>query len=490
MLRLVTLLLALAVAGAGIGGPALAQDKGDDTPDVPRELTMSELRREIAILQREFEELIVRIGDGEATDAQRKRMHELSVRLIDLQDQRDRKQAEVEEKMDTGQGFSARWMRLRKAAEDITTWDVKDGMFRIHLGVRFQLDATGGWEDRSLEETVGALTPSLKFRRFRIFADGRLFRTIDFKFEYDFAADLGLKDAFLEGSKYLKVMKWRVGQFKEPFSLARQNSANYLGFLEWPLPVQALAPGRSIGIMLRHNEAIERMTWAASMTTSGRTTDDNRSAANITLTGRVTGLPLYDKERHRLIHLGVAYSSRKPSSGTEQYFARPEARFAPTYMDTGDIDSDQTHLLGFEAAAVRGPLWLQGEFIASRTESDELGNLEFGGWYVQAGYFLTGEHRLYETPEATFGRLIPNRLFRGGNPFTGKGDGGAIEVTGRLSSLDLNSGATSAGDMRDITVGMNWYVSHTTRVMFNYVRSTLVNVGTGNIFLLRFQFNP
>ena len=102
----------------------------------------------------------------------------------------------------------------------------------------------------------------------------------------------------------------------------------------------------------------------------------------------------------------------------------------------------------------------------------------------------TGESRFYRTQDGTFGRLTPNRLFRGGNPFTGRGVGGALEVTGRYSTLDLNSGPIAGGEMYDISLGLNWYLNQTSRFMLNVIRSDVQNVGTADLVLLRFQFNP
>ena len=95
-------------------------------------------------------------------------------------------------------------------------------------------------------------------------------------------------------------------------------------------------------------------------------------------------------------------------------------------------------LVALEFAVVLGPTWVQAEWFGNVTESTQDGDLEFGGGYVEAGWFLTGEHRLYVTEEAAFGRLTPTRLFRGGNPFRKGSKGGALEFVGRASTTDLN----------------------------------------------------
>ena len=155
-----------------------------------------------------------------------------------------------------------------------------------------------------------------------------------------------------------------------------------------------------------------------------------------------------------------------------------------------DIDATGSSIIGLEAAGVLGSYWAQAEYIRNDVDTDNLGDLTFDGVYVELGYFITGESRFYRNVDGVFGRLTPNRLFHGGNPFTGKGDGGALEVTGRYSYIDLNDAPVFGGQLEDLSLGMNWYLSQSSRVMFNYVHANRVHVGRANIFLLRYQFNP
>ena len=109
---------------------------------------------------------------------------------------------------------------------------------------------------------------------------------------------------------------------------------------------------------------------------------------------------------------------------------------------------------------------------------------------MEVGWFLTGEHRFYVTEEAAFGRLTPTRLFRGGNPFRKGSNGGALEFVGRASTTDLNDGPVQGGELRNFSLGMNWYLSQVNRVSLNYVHSCLLDSGRANIVLLRYQYNP
>ena len=286
----------------------------------PRAMTRSELQEAIDETRRQIEELMNRIGDKTATDKQRASFRELWASLNDLEDQLEEKEAADEQAMKTeGRGFVDRWKRLRTAAEDFTNYDIKDGMFRIRLGIRLQIDGTVGNQTQEIERLFGSIENSTAFRRFRVFANGRLFRRFDFDFEWDFGADTGLKDAWLEGDKFTKIFRWRIGHFREPISLSRQTGSNFLGLLERPLPIATFAPGRNWGIMLRHSEINARLFWAVSATTGGSENLDNQNTANLSFTGRVTGLPLFSDQGRSLVHVGVSYSARSPKGDSIQY---------------------------------------------------------------------------------------------------------------------------------------------------------------------------
>jgi phosphate-selective porin OprO/OprP len=449
------------------GEPSEAKTAGEALPDPPRQMTRIELQRQIDFVQRELEELLNRIGDKDPTPNQRKKLSSLLAQAQDLKKQMSEVEQKTDEKIEEqGTSFKAKWMRFRKAAEDFTSYDVKDGMFRIRFGIRFQFDGL------------------------RMYAEGRFFQRIDYRLEWDLAIDNGLKEAWVEGSKWTKFLKWRVGRFKEPYSLARQTSANYLNFLEWPAPVQAIAPGRGWGIMFKHNEAPQRLNWALALTAGGKSATDNQVTSNFTATFRITGLPIYQDQGRTLLHLGGAYSEGSPNGNNVSFSARPEARFAPDYVSTGDIGADKNTVWEVEAAAVFGPFWSQFEWLQSEVPSNDLGDLTFNGSYVEIGWFYTGENRFYQTSDGTFGRVTPNRLFKNGNPFTKKGDCGALEFTARYSALDLNDGAVRGGAMKNYGLGMNWYLSASSEIRLNYIHSDVMDVGGADLVLIRYQFNP
>jgi phosphate-selective porin OprO/OprP len=162
-----------------------------------------------------------------------------------------------------------------------------------------------------------------------------------------------------------------------------------------------------------------------------------------------------------------------------------------------------------EIALVFGPFSAQAEYIyvSATNVTDTTGaalaanhNAAFNGWYGQASYFITGEHRPYnKTPSPTdyqgsFGRIIPNCNF---NPLTG--GIGAWEVAFRVSQLNLSDISAGFDDGREtnFTVGVNWYLNPNVMVKLNYVHADvtahtqpygqLTSNGSDNIFESRFQ---
>jgi phosphate-selective porin OprO/OprP len=275
----------------------------------------------------------------------------------------------------------------------------------------------------------------------------------------------------------------------EPFSLERQNSSHFGGFLERSLPVQTFAPGHNLGAMVHEAGEKGRITWAVGLFSWGKKDESNASSSLLSITGRFTGLPVYRDDGRQLLHLGVSFSSRNPVSDDTRYRSRPEARFVDFLTDTGNMAVSNLWLYGVELAAVQGPVWAQAEYIRSDVDAQLLGNPSFDGFYAQVGWFLTGNTKPYRRNSGVFDRLRPENNFRKGNPFSPK-SGGAWELAARISAVDLNDGEIEGGKLTDYSAALNWYLNSAMRVQLNFVHAVTRDRGKTNIFLLRLQYNP
>ena len=135
------------------------------------------------------------------------------------------------------------------------------------------------------------------------------------------------------------------------------------------------------------------------------------------------------------------------------------------------VTAESIHLVGVEAAWVRGSFSLQRELEQAHVLGSPGEAERFSGSYVQVSYFLTGEHRRYIHSKGAFGSVAP------------KGRLGAFEVAARFSHLKLRESAAN------LTLGLNWYLIRNFRVMFNTIHSNLPTSGRSHIYQVRFQIN-
>jgi phosphate-selective porin OprO/OprP len=368
---------------------------------------------------------------------------------------------------------------LRAYWKDGLRFETADKKFQAHVGGRIQIDASNFTESRAMKEEFGAFQNGAELRRARFQIDGLIYGRIEYQIEYDFATgEAEPKDVYIGVVDIPYAGNLVLGHFKEPFSLEEVTSDNYIAFMERALP-NAFAPSRNMGLMLMNAPLEERMTWAVgafhgNTDALGVTQEDGGWAG----TGRITGLPLWLDEGRSLVHLGASGTYRNPQDGAVRYRSRPEAHQAPEIVDTDNFMADDVARFGGELAAVHGPLWFQGEFIDALSDGDGP-QRNLYGYYVQAGWFLTGEHRPYRRDRAIFDRVRPRRSFLVDGP-------GAWELAARWSAIDLDSGAIRGGQAHDVTVGVNWYLNPMTRVTGNYVFSDRIGVGEMNALMMRF----
>jgi phosphate-selective porin OprO/OprP len=314
-----------------------------------------------------------------------------------------------------------------------------------------------------------------------------VYSNIDYQLEVDFAgkeSNAFNSPAFYD--TYLQIHglpslggetgRLRVGHFREPFSLEELSSLPRLTFLERSL-ADVFAPSRNVGIQwsdaLLGDPGKERLTYAVGVFKASNTFATS-SARGYSVTGRITGLPWYENDGEHLLHLGAAFSHREPNGAVLGWNARPESRL--TQFRYANADSTVTGFrlrdarvetvdeAGFEAALVYGPFSLQGEYEFADVSTTFDGDRSFSGYYAQAGYFLTGEHRGYRNAEGVFDRVRPKHNFdlHGGGL-------GAWEVALRYSNVDLNDGAVRGGQQDNITAGVSWYINPNARLTLNYI---------------------
>lgn len=363
--------------------------------------------------------------------------------------------------------------------------------FKLKIGGRVHQD--WGWftEDKEIRDTIGDQVDGAEFRRARIYLSGTIYKNIDFKMEYDFAAGgrPSFTDVFVELKEIPVVGNFRVGHYKEPFSLEQLTSDNNTTFMERSV-MDVFAPARNTGMMLHNTLADKRMTWAAGVFRNandfGDSEGDKTTEGGYSFSGRLTGLPWYEEEGRKLLHTGISYSYQNAFENKIRYRQTPEMHMADSFVDTDIIKAEAAHLFGPELALVYGPLSLQTEYVFANVDLKDGGGSDpdFSGFYVYGSYFLTGENRGYSTKSGSFDMVKPKKNFKWGESI------GAIELAARYSALDLADEDISGGRLQDTTVGVNWYLNPNMLIMLNYVHSEADVRGVdGSADLVGMRFN-
>ena len=324
----------------------------------------------------------------------------------------------------------------------------------------------------------------------------------------------------------------RIGHFKEPFSLDDYGTSDsFLTFLERSTPSDSFSPNRNLGVMLWNDPFEQRLVYGfGAFKENSNNSFSNAfdySNGSYAYTGRVGVNPWYEDDGRCVLFLGGAYSYRTldPTISLNRFgFANriPLRIGSPTIISTGTLTATDTQLFNAQGALNYGSFSLQSEYYAAQGEDVVRGVVARGvprltrpdlyGYYVQASYFLTGEYRPYLRDIGGFGRVRPSEPFT----FASRGCGGcwgllgcgAWEIAARYEDVNDRSGAfnafpairgvagsgvpavATAGEERDVTLGLNWYLNPNVKIQGNYVHA-LRNVansalsGTVDAFALR-----
>jgi phosphate-selective porin OprO/OprP len=327
-----------------------------------------------------------------------------------------------------------------------------DGAFETKIGGRVQADAAAYSDDIDMGN-------GSEIRRARLYIQGKMYNDWGYKLQYDFVdtGNKGIKDAYLTYNGFDGV-SLKAGNFKDPFSLQEQTSSKFVSFTERSLTT-AFAAGRHIGFMAstaNKDWSLAAGVFGDSVTTKGGANDEDWG-----LGARATWAPINDKGN--VLHLGLGMNYRDTdTAGSARFKTQAETHVAGiNIVDTGSITNVEDFFkVGAEVAYVNGPFSAQAEYITTDVSRNSASDLDFDGWYAQAGYFFTGESRNYK--KGKFGGIKPKAN-------VGEGGIGAWELALRYSTIDLNDNDINGGEADSMTLGLNWFATPTLRFSANYV---------------------
>jgi phosphate-selective porin OprO/OprP len=406
----------------------------------------------------------------------------------------------------TAPSTSSRRSPLEASWEDGLWFESSDKQFRIHVGGNGQWDSNWLIGPHSVFALPGGGTNGTEndsatfLRRVRLRLNGDIYERFDYMVEYDFAnadndnsgqqqATFGnLNGAPAPINVWMQVRdvpvlgNVRIGHQLKPIGMTNNTYQGFLPFMERPQVADAFyAPfdkGFATGITAQDTTESERVTWRYGVFRP--LTNVFGVALNKYLVGsRVTGLPVYEDDGARLVHVGFGSTYGDLVEDELRSRARPLLRNGPGYavpvlVDTGEIPGSRQYQLAPEFAAVNGSWTLQaewaGQFLTDAVApvGGSQGTVFYHGGYVELLYFLTGEYQSYDKKEGVFSRVVPNRNFS-----AKKGDGctgcGAWQIGARFDYLDLNDKAIQGGTTYTCTAGLNWYWNPNMKMQFNYI---------------------
>jgi phosphate-selective porin OprO/OprP len=142
-------------------------------------------------------------------------------------------------------------------------------------------------------------------------------------------------------------------------------------------------------------------------------------------------------------------------------------------VETGPLSARNVTQFGLETAVQSGRLYGEAGWFHYTVRRDPLPDPQFGGWYVESAFSLTGEPRLYDAITASFHNPEPE------HPLGSPGGFGAWETAARFSRVDLdyrpdlNSGGVTGGVQDVWSLGLNWYPSAGLKFMLDYDNITV-----------------
>lgn len=300
-------------------------------------------------------------------------------------------------------------------------------------------------------------------RRARFSIKATLFEKWFAELDLDFANnEVEIKDLYL-GYRFNDHVNVKMGNFKVPMSIERVTSSKYLMAAERPMPVEAYADGRRLGIAGTGWGKI----WWASVGIFGRSIDivqkeRNRGNDGLAIATRAAISPV--NTQNMTVHIGGYANWQKPTQSglddrTVLFRTLPESRVDHRRFVQAEIPNVDSYLtLGYEIGFRYRKFLAYGEYIfntVSRyayqgSEKIDLENAELNGWYVQASYMILGQNRTYSKEDAEFGPMETRR--KGGN----------LEVAARVSNINMNDWHDSrayitGGEATSYSAMLNWY---------------------------------
>jgi phosphate-selective porin OprO/OprP len=398
-----------------------------------------------------------------------------------------------------------------------------DGRFEMKIGGRIHYDAYVFSEDDDAAFGSPSLTTQggFAFRRTYLTLTGKLYGW-KYKFENDFAAEAGtvtcsniasapatpactVSNTGASGFREMWVAtqvgpgELILGQFKPFRGMEELTSSNEITMIERPVTsATGIYANRQflMGVGYKGLTANSTFGYGVHAMQLGAANSTNEGSS---IGGRVYYVPV--NADGTVVHLGVSYSidSEPGRGGSTVTTNRPQFPYAGRrgpvirFGDAGGgaaVNSDDHQkTMALEAATAFGPVTLQAEYATADLEDADTttrDDAKVDAWYLQAGFFITGETAVYKADRGAFGKPKP------------LGEAGAWELVARYEAMENNdenasndmcaigtglaTGVGVGGETKcealTLSAGVNWYINPNVRFMLNYYMGE-ADVGVG-----------
>lgn len=280
-------------------------------------------------------------------------------------------------------------------------------------------------------------------------------------------ADYNNLGKFEVNDNFLRYSGWetavlKFGIFNPPFSLESVSKSAGLTFMERSLAVVSLSERRSggVGVLKRTPNSILN---AGLFFLSPKQADLTQPGQAFVLHYAHSPIKLILNDG---VHVGASFSYRiNVDPDKTQFRSHPEiTTIDDFYVDTGTISgAEKVIRFGLEAHKQVGPISWQTEFITTTVKRSGVENVNFWGAYTYFSWFLTGESRNYDAGAGRFLTVLPKANL-------GRGGKGAFVLAARISYVDLTDEDIIGGQQSNISMGLNWYLNPSVRLMTNLIK--------------------
>jgi phosphate-selective porin OprO/OprP len=357
------------------------------------------------------------------------------------------------------QDLSVRW----RGAPEFSNDDVK---FKVRG--RVYMDYVAQEVDR--DTGVDVSSRNSRTRTARLGVEGNWNTQFAYKAEFTLSGGSTQWEDLILEYKPNETTSVMIGNFKT-IALENITSSRYTTFMERGAFADFIDGGRVMNVGVKVNGE----TWTAGAFLSGDSINESDVSGEETFgaNARVTFAPVMTDTMQ--VHLGgwARYRERGDDS-VFRYRVRNNTNVGDRFTDSGATtygSGESDTMFGLEAALVRGPFSLQGEYALAEIERQAGEDVSADAFYVYGSWFPTGETRNYEVKKGEFGRT---RIL---NPITAGGPG-AWELGLRYDAVDLTefrglggAAIATAGEYTGVTAGVNWYPFPYVRFMANYTKA-------------------